>query len=76
MNITKEQFEAKNDAAKKEAFRRFMQEPLTRALLSTIPPCEHLEALLEAAFHNGWGSGSVTATIGLLEAVTSKDPRR
>jgi hypothetical protein len=73
MSITKEQFEAKQNSARKEGFRRFMQEPLTRALLSTIPPCDHLEAVLEAAYQHGWGSGSVSATIHLFEAVL-KDP--
>jgi hypothetical protein len=72
--ITKEQYEAKADSDKKDQFRRFMQAPLTRAMMSTLPPSEHLEVLLQAAFDQGFGAGAVNATIGLMSALL-KEPK-
>jgi len=57
MTITKDQFINQHNDDKKDGFTRWMQEPTTKALISTIAPSEHLEALLQSAFETGFGSG-------------------
>lgn len=74
--MTKEQAESRQNADKKEGFRRFMQEPMARALISTLAPSENLEVLLEASFNSGFAAGSVSTTISLLEVLMEKDMRQ
>lgn len=62
--------EARLANAKTEGFARWMAEPMTRAMLSTIPQGEHpdmLRALLQAAYESGVGMGSITTVLALLE---------
>lgn len=67
--ITQKEMEAKSDHAKKEGFRRWMQEPMTRALVSMIPPCEQLEIILQAAYESGFQAGSDATAVSFLEAM-------
>jgi hypothetical protein len=67
--ITKEQMEAKDQAAKKVNFDRFMREPLTGAMLSIMPPSEHLEVLLRAAFESGFNAGNARGMINVFESI-------
>lgn len=73
--ITQKEFELKSEAAKKECFRRWMQEPMTRALVSMIPPCEQLEIILQAAFEEGFKAGSSTIAVSFIEAIMKAPPR-
>ena len=65
--------EAHLATAKKEGFERWMAEPLTRAMLSTIPAGDNpdmLKALLQAAFDTGVGTGSVATALGRAPCVS------
>lgn len=75
MSITKQQFEQKQLDAKNQGFRKWMQEPMTRALMSTVPACENLEVLLQAAFESGFGSGSGATAVSFLEHMLKGPPR-
>jgi len=70
--LTKEQMKQRTDAAKRDSFNSWMNEPMVRAMISLMPPSEHLELLLRAAFDAGFGHGSVDAVIGLLEHLGNK----
>lgn len=72
---TKQQFDQQQDDHRKESFRKWMQEPMTRALLSTIPPCENLEVLLLAAHQHGFNAGAGATALSFLEAML-KGPRQ
>ncbi len=67
--ITKEQREAKDNAVKKYGFDNFMREPLTGAMLSILPPSEHIEVLLRAAYESGYTNGSAQGMMQVFEAV-------
>lgn len=67
--ITKEQIEAKDATAKKSGFDQFMRQPLTSAVLSIMPPSEHIEVLLRAAFDHGYMVGSAQGIVHALEAI-------
>lgn len=69
MTISQKEFEVRSNEERREGFRRWMQEPMTRALVSMIPPCEQIEVLLQAAFEAGHANGSVSATISFLDYV-------
>lgn len=61
--------EAKNTSMKKEAFKRWMNQPEVRVLISMIPEGEKpglVEMVLEAAHSAGWGGGSVASIIQVL----------
>lgn len=73
--ITEKEFEARSVEAKKEGFRRWMQEPMTKAMLSLMPPCEHMEVILQACWESGFAGGSVSTTISFLEHVMKPGPR-
>lgn len=73
--ITKEQLQSRSDSAKREGFRRWMQEPMTRALISMIPPCEQLEVLLQAAYEAGFDSGAGETAISFLRDMMKGPPR-
>lgn len=73
--MTKEQIQSRSDSAKREGFRRWMQEPMPRALISVIPPCEQLEVLLQAAYEAGFISGQGEIAVSFLEAMMKGPPR-
>lgn len=67
--------EAAQALAKKEGFARFMADPMAKALISTIPPCDHLEIVLRAAFDSGFSCGSVELIVHLIKkSVESRRP--
>lgn len=72
--ISKEQHEAAIAKNKREGFDSFMKQPMTRAMISMLPPNENLEVMLRAAFEHGYGSGCVHTTITLMSMIV-KDPR-
>jgi hypothetical protein len=71
---TKEQHEARSLEEQKSAFKRWMSEPMTRALISQIPACENLELLLQATFEKGFSAGSGATAVSFIEAVLMKGP--
>lgn len=73
--MTKQQMEQRSETDRKEGFRKWMQEPMTRALLSRIPPCEDLELLLQATFEDGFAKGSGSIAISFIDAVMKAPPR-
>jgi len=70
MTLDQQKIEEKREVAKKEGFRRWMTEPMTRAMISTIPKCDNLEIILQAAYESGFGGGAVATTILFLEYAT------
>jgi hypothetical protein len=70
--MTKDEFEVKSSAEKQISFNRWMNEPMVRAMLSMLPPSEHLEVVLRSSFESGFSSGSVNAIISVLEHTVSK----
>lgn len=73
--IIKNQFEKTIDEARAEGFARWMKDPMARAMISTIPPCENLEVLLQGCFESGFANGSVSATIGLMDAMLTRSSK-
>lgn len=66
------------ESDRKRGFEDFINNPLTRMMMSQIPPGEHPEALrmlLQAAYESGFGSGGVVAVLGLLMEVSKKGSR-
>lgn len=60
MPQTAEQREARTQAVKRNAFERFLEQPMVTLALASIPPTdppETLRTLLQAAFDAGFGSG-------------------
>lgn len=75
MSLSTDQFQAKLNTSKKEGFRKWMQQPMARAIISTIPPCENLEIILEACFDAGHVEGSAVTALSFIETIMSKGPR-
>lgn len=75
--ITQAEFEAKSERQRKESFARWLAQPMTRAMLSMIPPTDKdiLRTLLEEAFNQGFGIGSAAILVEVVEALM-KGPRR
>lgn len=72
MTDTKSDVAAKEKAAKKEGFDKWMDSPATRMMLSMIPPSEKpevLETLLQETFNAGFSAGSGSTAGTLLEAI-------
>lgn len=57
MNTRQDEILQKADRDKKLGFSEWMKNPMTKALISTLAPSEHLEALLQACFEQGYNSG-------------------
>lgn len=74
------EYEAKQKAvieiSKKEGFANFMAQPLTRAMVSMLPPSEHIEVLLRAAYEAGHSGGAVLTTIELMRIMMDRPPER
>lgn len=74
---TKEDFIVKGERMSKETFQTWLRQPMTRALISVIPPMENqdmLVALLEAAFTTGFSAGEGHVMIEMISH-TMKDKR-
>lgn len=70
--MTKEQaMEARMEVGKKEGFEKMLLTPTVRLLMSQVPEAgqEVLRVLLQESFNQGFGCGSVQATLGLFEAI-------
>jgi hypothetical protein len=70
--MTKEEMMKRTKEAQRSGFNRWMNEPMTRAMISMMPPSEHLEMLLKAAFECGFGSGSIDTVINIMENMMEK----
>jgi len=64
--MSQAQFEARMSEGKKDGFRKWLDEPNVKALISISPPSEHLEMLLMLTYEAGFGVGAVISTIGLV----------
>lgn len=68
--ITRDQAEQAMKASRKAAFQRFMDQPVTRMMVSMVPPTpnnpELLETLLEATFERGFGVGTAEVSLMLI----------
>lgn len=69
MAIDEERMQAKIKSSKKEGFRRWLEEPMTKAMISGLLPSEHLEIILQSAYESGFGYGCVVTTVELLAHV-------
>ena len=74
--MTKEQFEIKAARDKKAAFDRWMKEPMTRMVISQLPPNEQLEVILKAAFESGFNAGSGSTAGSFIESLLPMPGRR
>lgn len=63
------------ERSKKEGFASFMAQPLSRAMISMLPPSEHIETILRAAFEAGHSTGSVLTTIELMKLMMPPERR-
>lgn len=67
--ISEQEFTTKQDQSRKDGFNRWMSDPITKALISLIPPCDHLEVLLQASYEAGFNSGGATTAMQFISAV-------
>ena len=66
------EMEAREKAAKRDGFAKWMDQPATRMMLSMIPPSEKqevLQTLLQETFNAGYQSGSGQMISSVFEAV-------
>jgi len=78
MPPTEEELQQKANQRKRRDFDAWMNEPMTRMCLSTIPPAERpeaLELLLKSAFDKGFTSGQSEILASFVEHMVAK-PRR
>lgn len=69
---TPAEMEAKDKAAKKDGFAKWMDQPATRMMLSMIPASEKqevLETLLQEAFNAGYQAGGGQMIGSVFESV-------
>lgn len=70
---TQKEFEARTNGKRREAFDRWMDEPLTRMTVSMIPSSDrHRDALitlLRSAFETGFNCGGAAFAIDVLDSV-------
>jgi hypothetical protein len=72
-----EELKRRDDAAKRRGFELWMENPMTKALISTLPPIENFDmfrALLQACYQTGYDMGVGTAMSQIVEAML-KGPR-
>lgn len=62
----------KSTKDKKNGFDDWMRNPMTKALISTIPPSEHLEVLLKACFEQGYGVGVASIMMDIVHQVMKR----
>lgn len=62
------------EQSKKEGFASFMAQPMVRAMISMLPPSEHLEVILRSAYEAGHSAGAVTTTIELMKIIMRGPP--
>jgi len=67
-----QQMDKRIEEGRKAAFQSWMSNPMTKALMSTVPPCDHLETLLRAAFESGFGNGQACVAAELMMAMMTK----
>lgn len=61
--------ESKSNAMKEEGFKRWMDMPETRVLVSLIPPNEHADlvrTILQAAYNSGFATGQIGTIMEVL----------
>lgn len=66
----------KHAMEKKLGFDHWFENPMTKALISTLPPMENFDmfkALLEACFSSAFDMGKGVAMMDLITAVLKKD---
>ena len=51
----------------KKTFNEWMEDSTTKLLISLIPSCEHLEAILKDAYISGFKSGETESTINFIK---------
>jgi hypothetical protein len=73
--ISKEQFEAQAAVNKKEGFAKWKDEPMTRMVLSQLPPNESLNMVLRAAFEAGFNNGSGYGMLTVIQSIMKEPPR-
>ena len=75
MQIDEKELDASMNRAKHEGFNRFMRQPMAGAMISMLPPSEHLEVILRACFDAGFENGCVSNSIELFKHLAKKGPR-
>lgn len=75
MTITNEQIKDRNKIEKKFGFEHWYENPMTKALISTLPPMENFDmfkALLTACFECGFDMGKGVAMMDVITTVMKK----
>lgn len=74
--MLKEELKERYKMEKKIGFEHWFENPMTKALISTLPPMENFDmfkALLTACFECGFDMGKGAAMMDLISAVMKKD---
>ena len=71
-----EEINLKSARDKKEGFANWMNNPMTKAMLSMLPPSEHLEVILQACFEQGHNAGITSVMLDIVEQMVKKPERR
>jgi hypothetical protein len=69
------ELERRAESQKKEAFERWLDDPMVRMGMSMIPPGERAEGLrmlLQSAFNTGFGAGSGLMLATMMEVIVKK----
>lgn len=76
--LSAQDIEAKQAVARKAAFHKWMDQPMTKALIGLIPAAENspLELLLQAAYDAGFGHGAGATAVEFLTVIFDKQDRR
>lgn len=75
---TREIFEAAAATSKKKGFDKWLDEPMTRALVSMIPETENkdiVRAVLQAAYNCGFDTGAGVTAVNFFETML-REPKR
>ncbi len=67
--ISQEMRQERSKTRKQQEFKRFLDDPLTRIAMSSIPDEEGLKLLLSAAFDSGFKCGMGDIAVDLMEAI-------
>jgi hypothetical protein len=54
---------------KRDGFKKLMADPATSFMLSKLPPCEDLEAILKYTYERGFDCGSGVVTLSFLRMI-------
>lgn len=73
-----EQIEEKSRLHKRNGFAKWLEQPMTRALVSMIPASEGkdvVQTVLQAAWESGYDTGVGVGMLMVIESIM-KEPRR